>query len=451
MFRTKRGFTLIELLVVIAIIAILAAILFPVFAKAREKARQTACTNNQRQIAVGIQIYAQDNDESMPTADNVWSAIKLAPATFKCPSKGVTIPNSYGYNVNLSGQALGAFADPTTEVMIMDCKNISPSYNSTTGTSAPSTGPNVITPNINATAANSLLWNGIAYPLPNVFYGPGDQDTQRHGGNFICAYMDGHCGQSTTTPEADVNFQVLNTSNTNAPIYSPILATTMLAPTTSPNTMTAPAGYGYAYGFTQPHLGSSVSSLSATANYVVSTLGIVQGKVSWQFNNASGTAAPITVGFGSNANNGTATTTLANYLYYAVQGRGGVVNFYQGNSLSTATPTASLGICTTAPVQGLINGSTADTYVCTDVFSIERNGQIISFKKNGKIECTTSDSAKSVAPNSTTISNSMMKMNIYVFFGTTALTLSTTPAIAETAAAPVQNLGITNCIATGLQ
>ena len=58
----KKGFTLIELLVVIAIIAILAAILFPVFARAREKARQTTCANNQRQIAAAIHMYAQDHD-----------------------------------------------------------------------------------------------------------------------------------------------------------------------------------------------------------------------------------------------------------------------------------------------------------------------------------------------------------------------------------------------------
>lgn len=61
---SKRGFTLIELLVVIAIIAILAAILFPVFAQAREKARATACLSNVKQISLAMMMYAQDYDET---------------------------------------------------------------------------------------------------------------------------------------------------------------------------------------------------------------------------------------------------------------------------------------------------------------------------------------------------------------------------------------------------
>ena len=62
----RRGFTLIELLVVIAIIAILAAILFPVFAQAREKARQTTCVSNIRQLGVALAIYRQDYDQKNP-------------------------------------------------------------------------------------------------------------------------------------------------------------------------------------------------------------------------------------------------------------------------------------------------------------------------------------------------------------------------------------------------
>lgn len=66
----RRGFTLIELLVVIAIIAILAAILFPVFARAREKARQSSCLSNLKQLGLAALAYAQDYDEILPKARN---------------------------------------------------------------------------------------------------------------------------------------------------------------------------------------------------------------------------------------------------------------------------------------------------------------------------------------------------------------------------------------------
>ena len=67
---TKRAFTLIELLVVIAIIAILAAILFPVFAQARGSARSASCMSNTKQVALGVLMYSQDYDETIPLLDN---------------------------------------------------------------------------------------------------------------------------------------------------------------------------------------------------------------------------------------------------------------------------------------------------------------------------------------------------------------------------------------------
>ena len=73
MQRSKQGFTLIELLVVIAIIAILAAILFPVFAQAREKARAISCVSNMKQLNTAVMMYTQDYDETFPIGlDNTW-------------------------------------------------------------------------------------------------------------------------------------------------------------------------------------------------------------------------------------------------------------------------------------------------------------------------------------------------------------------------------------------
>ncbi|MFQ6096191.1 MAG: prepilin-type N-terminal cleavage/methylation domain-containing protein [Armatimonadota bacterium] len=63
---SRRGFTLIELLVVIAIIAILAAILFPVFAKAKEKAKQASCQSNVKQLCLAMLMYASDHDDHLP-------------------------------------------------------------------------------------------------------------------------------------------------------------------------------------------------------------------------------------------------------------------------------------------------------------------------------------------------------------------------------------------------
>ena len=131
----KRGFTLIELLVVIAIIAILAAILFPVFQTVREKARQISCTSNMKQIGLGILQYNQDYDEHFPMVDFISPAVggelrwyqavgpyikngstygngyyNGAGGIWTCPDLSVPQPGNYGANWLLmtSGTGVGA-------------------------------------------------------------------------------------------------------------------------------------------------------------------------------------------------------------------------------------------------------------------------------------------------------------------------------------------------------
>ena len=165
--RKRHGFTLIELLVVIAIIAILAAILFPVFARARENARRASCQSNLRQISLGIFQYTQDYDERMPgawvgTAGNGklggWAyysqaATSTVPAIydmkqgsvqpylksvqiFICPSDttGAASGNSYAINQCVAlppapdfaaGKSLAAFDDTSRFMMLSEENTIS--------------------------------------------------------------------------------------------------------------------------------------------------------------------------------------------------------------------------------------------------------------------------------------------------------------------------------------
>jgi prepilin-type N-terminal cleavage/methylation domain-containing protein/prepilin-type processing-associated H-X9-DG protein len=120
MKTNQKGFTLIELLVVIAIIAILAAILFPVFARAREKARQSTCISNQRQIGTSLLMYAQDHEETLPGSGTVWSDIDVEPGVLICPTAGKSLLIGYGYNNGLSGMAIGAMDNPVDVFMVAD-------------------------------------------------------------------------------------------------------------------------------------------------------------------------------------------------------------------------------------------------------------------------------------------------------------------------------------------
>jgi len=140
----RRGFTLIELLVVIAIIAILAAILFPVFARAREKARQASCSSNLKQLALSDLMYMQDYDEmthgrrtSYAAATPYWWPALIVPYVkndqiFRCPSHNPTdirnnIPVSYGWNCRAGGAdawyMMATFTKPAETAMFQDHTN----------------------------------------------------------------------------------------------------------------------------------------------------------------------------------------------------------------------------------------------------------------------------------------------------------------------------------------
>ena len=135
--KAKKGFTLIELLVVIAIIAILAAILFPVFARAREKARQTSCLNNCKQIALAHRMYTQDYDEEIVAAYlyngcGTWYG-RLEPyiknlQVWRCPSEAGV---AYGYGINRNlflrhsyyGVKLSEVEYPAETIFAADCNS----------------------------------------------------------------------------------------------------------------------------------------------------------------------------------------------------------------------------------------------------------------------------------------------------------------------------------------
>ena len=149
--RVSSGFTLVELLVVIAILAVLMYILSPVLAKAREKVRQTTCLSNQRQISMAIIMEVRDVNERFPTAEEVWSAIKLKSDILICPTSDEK-DNSYGYNAAISDQPMAAIISPTSTIVTGD-------------------------------ALHGLPGNIVVTP---------DQYDRRHNGSFIAGFVDGH-------------------------------------------------------------------------------------------------------------------------------------------------------------------------------------------------------------------------------------------------------------------
>ncbi len=207
MFGRKSGFTLIELLVVIAIIAILAAILFPVFAKAREKARQTTCLNNVKQLALAIVQYCNDYDERFPNVYNyspqggmIWSLNPYVQnlKVHDCPSADIESTmtvlgnRSYGYHLSIfpsvaRAPKMGVIVRPA-EIVIMGDTVMDPNLQGWMLT--PSYGPmkmNYDGSNCQLCGAkhNSLFCNtGWAQPGFNVI--------ERHNGTANIGFADGH-------------------------------------------------------------------------------------------------------------------------------------------------------------------------------------------------------------------------------------------------------------------
>ena len=198
---TLAAFTLIELLVVIAIIAILAAILFPVFAKAREKARQTSCLSNVKQIGLAIMMYVQDYDELYPRT-NTWNypaayypadwpynwVAVLAPYVkntqiFVCPSTRGNGPTPSGNDMGVQGYLMSYYfgfwysvgmaqiLEPANTAMIGDGK-----YNS-----------NSMNYNLDA---NGNPVSGGQYDWANDMFGWGATSPHNEGLNI--GYADGH-------------------------------------------------------------------------------------------------------------------------------------------------------------------------------------------------------------------------------------------------------------------
>lgn len=172
------GFTLIELLVVIAIIAILAAILFPVFSKAREKAMQSSCISNQKNLALAFMVWSQDHDEKLPAKENWQAALDVPSKIFNCPTNshvGTTNDPDYFYVAGsfLDGIAIAEIEDQAAAPLTADWKYVGQWQTGAYITNDPKD------------PVTNLGIHDAAAAVDNV-------DAKRHNGYAIMSFLDGH-------------------------------------------------------------------------------------------------------------------------------------------------------------------------------------------------------------------------------------------------------------------
>ncbi len=204
--RTKtHGFTLIELLVVIAIIAILASILFPVFAQVREKARQTSCLSNQKQLGTAILMYTQDFDETLPlaygTVNGLWQSLRYVPV----PYNWLPGQSQAEYDANNCFWANATYAY-TKNYQVLACPS-APEIRLKNANPASTIAPVDVSYSYNGDLHGYTL-AGITTPstCPVLWEGDGKAKVlgyQRANpnmvcfGNATCVYRSGNCDQTT--------------------------------------------------------------------------------------------------------------------------------------------------------------------------------------------------------------------------------------------------------------